>query len=355
MQAQQPSLCETDVTGIGVLVHSYGACGELETAVSLFESGVQKGLVFDGVGWTSLLGAYAQRGMIDSATQTFERMITAGVKPNVMTISCLLNAASHAGLGLGVRDLYHQLQSRFPDIQFNTMHRNCVVDGLARKGLLDEAVAEARSVDNVVAWMAVMGGARTYDRVDIGELALAEVRRLDPANAAGACVLMAHMYTKSGRHADAVNLRQDMKAKGLRKIPGETSIEIKGVIHTFRVNDTRHPEMKQIIARNYELHEQLRAQGYTPDVEWVDRGPDVTDEEKAQLLCEHSERLALVYGLMHSEEGEPLTLFKNLRVCGDCHDATKHISSLLKRKITVMDANRWHVFENGKCSCDDFW
>jgi hypothetical protein len=88
---------------------------------------------------------------------------------------------------------------------------------------------------------------------------------------------------------------------------------------------------------------------------WASRGTDISNETKGQLLCGHSERLALVYGLLHSEEGQALTIFKNLRVCGDCHNATKHASKVLGRKLTVKDANRWHVFEEGKCSCGDFW
>ena len=89
------------------------------------------------------------------------------------------------------------------------------------------------------------------------------------------------------------------------------------------------------------------------------RGPNTSDLEKAQLLCEHShshsERLALVYGLLYSTDKQPITMYNNLRVCGDCHTATKYVSRLLERKITVKDANRWHVFENGKCACGEFW
>lgn len=146
-----------------------------------------------------------------------------------------------------------------------------------------------------------------------------------------------------------------MKDEGRRKHPGESCIEVDGVVHTFHAGGTSHPEMKQIVALNDELHERLRTQGYVPDVEWVGRNEGIFEQTKEQLLSEHPERLALVFGLLHSAEGETVTLFKNLRVCGDCHSATKHVSSLLGRKIVVKDANRWHVFEAGKCSCGDFW
>ena len=74
------------------------------------------------------------------------------------------------------------------------------------------------------------------------------------------------------------------------------------MMHTFRVGDTsHHAEMAAIIRLNDELHLRLlRGHGYEPDTVWVDRDGSVSDEGKAQLLREHSERLALVYGLLHS-------------------------------------------------------
>ena len=113
--------------------------------------------------------------------------------------------------------------------------------------------------------------------------------------------------------------------------------------------------MKEIVAVNEELHQKLRTAGYVADTAWASRDASTPDQTKEQLLCEHSERLALVYGVLHSAPGQPLTIFKNLRVCGDCHDATKYASKVLGRKLIVKDMNRWHVFEGGKCSCGDFW
>ena len=52
---------------------------------------------------------------------------------------------------------------------------------------------------------------------------------------------------------------------------------------------------------------------------------------------------------------EPIIISKNLRVCGDCHEWTKLISQLWKRRIVVRDANRQHIVENGVCSCNDYW
>jgi hypothetical protein len=42
-------------------------------------------------------------------------------------------------------------------------------------------------------------------------------------------------------------------------------------------------------------------------------------------------------------------------MCGDCHCAIKAISKIVVRKIIVRDANRFHHFQNGLCSCRYYW
>jgi hypothetical protein len=82
----------------------------------------------------------------------------------------------------------------------------------------------------------------------------------------------------------------------------------------------------------------------------------MNEEEKEHHLCSHSEKLAIGLGLINTPPGTPLIITKNLRVCLDCHNASKIISILYNREITVKDANRFHHFKNGKCSsCSDYW
>lgn len=72
-------------------------------------------------------------------------------------------------------------------------------------------------------------------------------------------------------------------------------------------------------------------------------------------MLRHSEKLALVFGLMRTPKGEPIRIMKNLRVCEDCHSAFKLISRIVDREIIVRDRNRFHCFKDGFCSCKDYW
>ncbi|CAF1535787.1 unnamed protein product, partial [Adineta ricciae] len=51
-----------------------------------------------------------------------------------------------------------------------------------------------------------------------------------------------------------------------------------------------------------------------------------------------------------------IQITKNLRVCGDCHQATKLIAAIRRCHIVVRDANRIHHFDpDGHCSCNDYF
>ena len=97
----------------------------------------------------------------------------------------------------------------------------------------------------------------------------------------------------------------------------------------------------------------VKEAGYVPDISYSLQ--DIDDEQKEDHIWKHSERLALAYGLINTPEGSDLQIFKNLRVCGDCHSAFKFISNIVKRKIILKDPFRFHHFSDGKCSCGDYW
>src|SRR5262249_53303694 len=101
--------------------------------------------------------------------------------------------------------------------------------------------------------------------------------------------------------------------------------------------------------------ERLRSAGYRPDTRLVTRGDLRTSDDQEWNMCTHSEKIAIAFGLMKVEEGQSLRIYKNLRVCRDCHEATKLLSRLYDREIIVRDARRFHRFKDGECSCNNHW
>jgi hypothetical protein len=166
-------------------------------------------------------------------------------------------------------------------------------------------------------------------------------------------VLLSNLYAATGNLELSENVERQRKERDAKKQPGRTWIEVNDAVHTFVVDDQIHPEMIKIRAELKRLSVLMHDAGYVPNTKSVLH--DVEEEEKVIHLCHHSEKLAIAFGLMSTDPGTPLRIVKNLRVCEDCHTSTKFISKIVRRKIIVRDANRFHHFENGVCSCRDYW
>ena len=162
------------------------------------------------------------------------------------------------------------------------------------------------------------------------------------------------MYAVAGEWDKVSEVREMMKTRGLRKDPGCSSIEHRGVLHEFVVGDKSHPQTKEIYSKMIEMREKLKFAGHVPDTSQVLLCIEEEEEKEAELE-NHSERLAIAFGLINVEAACPIRIMKNLRVCNDCHSVTKLLSKIYSRKIIVRDNSRFHHFKNGLCSCKDFW
>ncbi|CAI0449084.1 unnamed protein product [Linum tenue] len=129
--------------------------------------------------------------------------------------------------------------------------------------------------------------------------------------------------------------------------------EINGKLQVFQVGDKSHPRFKEIFEELESLERRLKEAGFSIDAESVLH--DLDHEETEETLCNHSERIAIAYGLISTPPGTTLRIIKNLRACVNCHAAIKLISKVENREIVVRDANRFHHFKDGNCSCGDYW
>ncbi|KAF9621657.1 hypothetical protein IFM89_025568 [Coptis chinensis] len=110
--------------------------------------------------------------------------------------------------------------------------------------------------------------------------------------------------------------------------------------------------MAQIIEKLERLGMEMKKSGYRRDTNFVLQ--DVEEQDKENILCGHSEKLAVCLGLLSTPPGTCLRVIKNLRICGDCHNAMKFIARFEGREIYVRDTNRFHHFKDGLCSCGDY-
>ncbi|UJR34288.1 hypothetical protein I4U23_021692 [Adineta vaga] len=136
-----------------------------------------------------------------------------------------------------------------------------------------------------------------------------------------------------------------------KKIPRKTDSIVTAM--RFKAHDRSHPRSKEIYDELERISKELKEHGYEYDSSWITR-PIQDGESVESILCGHSEKLAIAFNFIQQPRPSFIQITKNLRVCGDCHRATKMIAKIRQCEIVVRDANRLHHFyTNGQCSCQD--
>eukprot|EP01018_Ginkgo_biloba_P038145 Gb_41325 [translate_table: standard] len=341
---------ELDVFVETALLDMYAKCGSIEIARQLFDTMSNKSVV----SWSAMIAGYGMHGHGQDALALFKQMQETGMKPNDVTFIGVLSACSHAGLvDEGWR--YFESMSQEYCIAPRVQHYACMVDLLGRAGLLDEAqdfIKKMPVEPSAGVWGSLLGACRIHCNIELGERVAERLFELEPEHA-GYYVLLSNIYAAAGRWDDVTKVRTMMKDLGLKKPPGCSLIEINNKIHAFYVGDRSHPQSEKIYAMLENLAGQMKEAGYVPNMNFVLH--DVEEEVKENLLYSHSEKLAIAFGLLNTSTGTPIRIMKNLRMCGDCHNASKVISKIARREIILRDANRFHHFNDGSCSCGDYW
>ncbi|CAK9275154.1 unnamed protein product [Sphagnum jensenii] len=339
---------ESDVFVGSSLINMYTKCGSMEDALRVFKEMPSH----DVVSWNALIFGHVKYGQGRKSLELFQQMQLADI--NDATFVCLLSTCNHASLvyeGLSYFDSMGSVYS----ISTTVEHYACIVDLLGRSGHLQEALDLIQTMPfqpNAAVWMALLSSCRIHSDVGMGEHIAKQALEADPGNAAG-YVLLSNIYAAAGKWDLRANIQQQRKERGMKKNLGHTWIEVNNKVHTFVVDDQDHPCMLEIHAELERLLEHMTHEGYVPETEIVLH--DVEQEEDMLCLCHHSEKLAIAFGLISTPPGTPLRITKNLRVCGDCHTASKFISKIVGRAILMRDTNRFHHFEDGICSCRDSW
>ncbi|KAG9458747.1 hypothetical protein H6P81_003255 [Aristolochia fimbriata] len=332
------------------LVDMYAKCGCLKAAREVFDQMRAR----DVVSWTSMISAYGMHGKGQEAVRLFRMMLESGLKPDYIAFVSILSACSHSGL-LGDGRFYYKCMMDDYKIVPRIEHFACMVDLLGRAGQVEEAYEFIKQMPvepNERVWGALLGACRVYSNESIGLAAADQLFRLVPEQA-GYYVLLSNIYAKAGRWDAVTSVRNIMKRLGIKKLPGSSNVELGNKVYTFLVGDRSHPQSCEIYAKLDILVGKMKEMGYVPETDAALH--DVEEEEKECHLAVHSEKLAIAFVLINTTPRTPIRITKNLRVCGDCHLAAKLISKITQTEIILRDTNRFHHFENGCCSCGDYW
>ncbi|EYU37438.1 hypothetical protein ABFS82_01G045900 [Erythranthe guttata] len=340
-----------DVLVLNSLLDMYAKCGVTEYCKKVFDGMKSKDLT----SWNTLINAYAINGLMAEAVAVFDQIIEAELKPDEVTFISLLSGFSHAGMATEGQILFDRMSAEFKIVP-SLGHYACLVDILGRSGNIEEALEVVKKMPMKPSgsiWGSLLNSCRLHGYVSLAEVIAKQLFEIEPTNP-GNYVMLSNIYAKAGIWDKVHSVRELMEERGIKKEAGCSWVQIQDRIHSFVSGGGFEFRNSYEYRRIWdELTKEMEKNGYTPDTGVVLH--DIDDEMKVEWVCGHSERVATVFALINSGSGLPIRITKNLRVCADCHVWMKHVSEVRQRRIILRDTNRFHHFEDGKCSCNDYW
>ncbi|KAF9598054.1 hypothetical protein IFM89_024041 [Coptis chinensis] len=331
------------------LATMYAKRGNVESAQEVFKRQTDR----DTISMNSMISCFGQHGYGRKALEIFKEMEALSLVDSVTFINVIC-ACTHAGLTEDGRRCFELMVYNYR-IKPTMEHYACMVDLYGRAGRLKEAmdlITDMHFPAGANVWRTLLGACHVHRNLELGKWAGENLISLNPHDSA-AYVLLSNIYAAAGEWQERAKVRKLMDERNVKKEAGYSWIEMKNKTHSFRAGDRSHPLTDRIYAKLEEFRIRLKDAGYCPDRSFVLQ--DIEEDHKEASLSQHSERLAIAFGLISTPPGTPLQIVKNLRVCGDCHTVIKFLSMAEKRDIVVRDSNRFHHFKNGSCSCGDYW
>ncbi|XP_042513991.1 pentatricopeptide repeat-containing protein At2g20540-like [Macadamia integrifolia] len=231
------NLNSEDITLCNALLDMYSKSGILDWGAKIFHEMPKKDLF----SWTTMISGFAFHGDGNSAIQVFCEMLRTGVSPNEVTFVALLSACSHAGLAEEGQRLFHRM-SQIYGLEPKIEHYGCMVDLLARAGLVEEAeklIGEMQTDPDAVIWRSLLSACLVQGNVKLAQMAGKKVIELESEDD-GVYVLLGNMYCSANRREEALKTRKMMKDQNVKKKPGCSWIEVNGVVHEFVAGAKMH-------------------------------------------------------------------------------------------------------------------
>ncbi|KAM7254542.1 hypothetical protein ACFE04_003940 [Oxalis oulophora] len=359
-----------NVQGLNNMMAAYSFHGYDDQALALFYEMHEDGFKTDDLTFSIVIEIYARLGYLGPAHAHntslpdyhtwFKHLDSQYCLSAVKTLNVLLGHAHHRNDWVKTIEFFEETirpYAKHTHVTFQALLSACICSEKAWEyftsmtrdhGIEPDAMHYAAMID-------ILGqeAARHKQHLELAKLAAEEIYALQPEKFNNYINVLVNIYKSSGMFEEANGVLDTLKRKGLRMVSPSSSIEINEQTHVFFSSDKYHPQTEEIYQKEDELMEEVSRLGHVDGK--ISFLPDV-DENEQRIVKYHSERLAIAFGLINSAERRiTLRIVQDHRMCEDCHEAVKLMATATKRKIVVKDAGRFHHFENGECSCWDYW
>ncbi|KAJ3692923.1 hypothetical protein LUZ60_012018 [Juncus effusus] len=143
---------KSDVYLLTALVDVYMKCGQLHDARKVFDEMPFRNVVT----WSSLIDGYQRNGLYKDSLSLLRNMLKEGIRPNQVTLTCVLTACSHLG-ALDEGKWIHNYM-KMNKIEFNPMISTALIDMYGKCGCIENALEVFNSLPKkgVYTWSATI-------------------------------------------------------------------------------------------------------------------------------------------------------------------------------------------------------
>ncbi|KAE8075827.1 hypothetical protein FH972_014514 [Carpinus fangiana] len=223
---------DLDLVSWNTMIDGYVKNGEVGVARELFDDRYERD-VFSG---KSMIVGYVGIGDMEAAKGLFERMTCR----DVVLWNCMIDGYARIGNVYVAREFFDLLPLRnvvswnimlapcvrFYMIEPKVEHYGCMVDLLARAGLMKdskEIISKKPMESRPALWGALLFACRTHSNSELREIVAKQLIELEPRDI-GPYVLLSNIYAAEGKWDDVEYVRRMMKEKGLQKASGSSLV-----------------------------------------------------------------------------------------------------------------------------------
>ncbi|XP_004494495.1 pentatricopeptide repeat-containing protein At2g20540-like [Cicer arietinum] len=200
------------------LVNMYAKGGVLRNAATVFELMDER----DVMSWTLMICGAARCGFNREALIVFEKMQMAGVKPNELTFTGVLNACAHGGFVEEGKRYFKMIEQC--GLEPRVQHYACLVYLIGKSGMLEEAyeiIKKMKVEPNVVVLGSFLSACKEHKQFEIAERVIEQVlKTAKPENDRGLYSLIADLYVIGEKWEEAERLKELMVNERMKQARG---------------------------------------------------------------------------------------------------------------------------------------
>ncbi|KAL3644826.1 hypothetical protein CASFOL_010006 [Castilleja foliolosa] len=244
---------DNDILVTNGVINMYMKCGSLKTGHSVFQRMCSR----DVTSWNIMITGFGMHGLGNMGLDFFYRMMKLGYNPDEITFVAVLSACSHSGLVSEGRDIFYRMIREF-EIEPRVEHYSCMVDLYGRAGLIEEASEILKSMPmepNTQVWGALLSSCKMHKSTSFAEETASRIFDLD-GQGTGSYMLLSNLYASSGRWDESANVRMRARIRGLKKVPGQSWIEVKKKVYAFSAGKAEDLNVEELygVLNDLNLH-----------------------------------------------------------------------------------------------------